>query len=286
MTTEDIADDADVIAKASDYDESSGNTDASGVNLGTLAEPTFKNAVYNALGSTIIRLVKSDDNGTDEVISDVAYDADTFTVSTSADSSPANPESFGEQLLKGYVNAMINRGEDAKTYSALVLHPTNVEALIRDTDANTYAPGNKDIDTLATDALYTAADSATWSDWNTAYLSVLQHEEDEDAVALRVENHQGADKQVFQNTKFYFKLNVTVNWNHHGDSTDHGLETLNAVQSGKELKVDDFGNLSELGVTLYKADDAEATGTEEVAYSKGSVLIKLNVDSDNLSNVD
>ena len=62
------------------------------------------------------------------------------------------------------------------------------------------------------------------------------------------------------------------------------MDTLgDKLQTGKHLQVDDFKNLTQLGVTLY--DSSNAVATTDVAYSKGSVFIKLNVDDDGHANV-
>lgn len=293
MTTEQIADDAHVISQHPNYGQSGDNEyDASGVNLGD-DNTGFKDDVYKALANTQIFTVgTSTDNS--ETIVQQAYDAETnITISSSSSTTglPNQNQSFSEQLVKGYINAILDRG-DAKTYSALVLHPENYSALIRDTSgADTYAGAlSNDVYNackLATDALYDAADTATWTQWNDAYLSVLQHATDDTEVALRVDNHQGADEKVFQNTHFYFKLNITINWNKTGapvDEASHGTSGLTLQTNNGNLLASDFKDnvLNAFGVTLYKVGGEVADDSDVVAYSKGSVLIKLNVDSDNL----
>ena len=293
--TENIADDDEVIAKHPDFGNVGPNeNDASGVDL-----TQFKNLVYNALGNTIIKVVDSTDVNTDEIITENSYNS-VFTVdSTAANSTPSSVETFGEQMVKGYINAMLERNNNS-TYSAIVLDASNAEALIRDTtNADTYTNAETNdpynIDKLATDALHQAADGATWSDWNEAFKDLLRHGNDASENALILENYDGSQADpLFQNTRFYFKLFVKVFWNANNHNSNgpgtarkpHHNIGVNTADLDVTLTKADFNStvLGNMGITLYTGPTTEASADNDViSHSFGSVLVKFNVDSAGLT---
>lgn len=293
--TENIADDDEVIAKHPNFGISGPHeNDASGVNLSE-----FQTLVYNALGNTIIKVVDSNDVNTDEIITENSYNS-VFTVDESvAKSSPSSVETLGEQMVKGYINAMLDRSNNS-TYSAIVLDASNAEALIRDTtNADTYTNAQTNdpynIDKLATDALYEAANNATWSDWNDAFKDLLRHGNDSAENALILENYDGSQADpLFQNTRFYFKLFVKVYWNANAHTSSgpgtarkiHHNIGVNTGQLDVTLTKADFNStvLTNMGITLYSGPTTEASvDTDVISHSFGSVLVKFNVDSAGLT---
>lgn len=287
MSTADIADEADVLVK-----DSANPAAADGIDVSQ-----FKDNMFNALGSTVLKVVADPDVGTDEVISEVAYSS-FFTKNTaSAGSDPDVAESLGEHMCKGYINAMLKRG-DSSIYDVLVLHPDNSEVLIKDTTTNNYTDASNNdqysIDKIVTDALFDVANTTdNFSLYNTAFLDILQHGADTSNNALILQNYADGTTVVpfLQNSIIYFKLNLTVNWNGTADvnKTNHGVP--DSLQDSKNIIVQDFNhdhtNWAKFSTTLYKEGnqvvDLGLDAGVDVVKSVGGMLIKCNVASANLT---
>ena len=231
----DIADDADVLVK----DSNDPNKILDGIDV-----TQFKDKMFTALGSTVLKVVADSDNSTDEEISEVSYST-YFTKNTaSAGSDPAVAESLGEHMCKGYINAILKRG-GSSMYDVLVLHPDNSEVLIKDTTTNSYTDASNNdqysIDKIVTDALFDVANTTNnFSLYNTAFLDILQHGNDTSDNALILQNYDGTSVVPFlQNSIVYFKLNLTVNWNGTADAnkTNYGVPTTVCLVKTSKFKI-------------------------------------------------
>lgn len=242
----------------------------------------FKDAVYNALGSSVLSMIDvGADSAIDEDIDPIVGYSTIFGVdSTKAGSDPAVAESAGEHIAKGIMNAA-----HTGSYTVGILDSLNVEKLIRDPTHTTYNASHENLDRKITDALYVAADATTATQADDLLHDLLANNNNDasDNEILLSSYEAGSMKNFFQNTIFHMNLNLRVNYEQGEEVSATNTQSNTYNGSTERVQLADFDSnwRTKSGASLYTDADAEAvTGTEDIKHYVCPILIRMTVDAD------